>query len=374
MADPLIGTELPYDASDEYRPEPEPIPGPPAWQDGSFRIGIHTSIAGDIAGALDSAAKLGANALQIFSSSPRMWPRGGSRIAEADASRFRARRSELGLGPLVIHDNYLINLASPDRVMRTRSIQAFHDELVRAVSLGADFLVAHPGSGLGNDRQQAIAEIAEGMRHAAKGMKLGGLRILVENTSGMGSAVGARFEEIQAILDLTGDLPMGVCLDTAHTFEAGYDITTPEGLEATLAAVDRTVGLDRVYVLHINDSKTALGSRVDRHEHIGRGKIGLAAFGRILNHARLGPGLQGLPGRAFILETPIDRPGDDRRNVRVLWDLVGVSVRQAPKAENGFSMLNAKKKAKALTQRTQGAQRKTKTKSKMKIRRSKKSK
>jgi deoxyribonuclease IV len=374
MADPLIGTELPYDASDEYRPEPEPIPEPPAWQDGSFRIGIHTSIAGDIAGALDSAAKLGANALQIFSSSPRMWPRGGSRIAEADATRFRARRAELGLGPLVIHDNYLINLASPDRVMRTRSIQAFHDELVHAVSLGADFIVAHPGSGLGNDRQQAIAEIAEGMRHAAKGMKLGGLRILVENTSGMGSAVGARFEEIKAILDLTGDLPMGVCLDTAHTFEAGYDITTPEGLEATLAAVDRTVGLDRVYVLHINDSKTALGSRVDRHEHIGRGKIGLAAFGRILNHARLGPGLQGLPGRAFILETPIDRPGDDRRNVRALWDLVSISVRQAPKAQNGFSMLKAKKKAKALTQRTQRAQRKTKTKSKMKIRRSKKSK
>jgi deoxyribonuclease IV len=374
MADPLIGTELPYDASDEYRPEPEPIPEPPAWQDGSFRIGIHTSIAGDIAGALDSAAKLGANALQIFSSSPRMWPRGGSRIAEADATRFRARRTELGLGPLVIHDNYLINLASPDRVMRTRSIQAFHDELVRAVSLGADFIVAHPGSGLGNDRQQAIAEIAEGMRHAAKGMKLGGLRILVENTSGMGSAVGARFEEIKAILDQTGDLPMGVCLDTAHTFEAGYDITTPEGLEATLAAVDRTVGLDRVYVLHINDSKTALGSRVDRHEHIGRGKIGLAGFGRILNHARLGPGLQGLPGRAFILETPIDRPGDDRRNVRALWDLVGVSVRQAPKAENGFSMLKAKKKAKALTQRIQRAQRQTKTKSKMKIKRSKKSK
>ena len=374
MADPLIGTELPYDASDEYRPEPEPIPGPPAWQDGSFRIGIHTSIAGDIAGALDSAAKLGANALQIFSSSPRMWPRGGSRIAEADATRFRARRAELGLGPLVIHDNYLINLASPDRVMRTRSIQAFHDELVRAVALGADFLVAHPGSGLGTDKDQDIAEIAEGMRHAAKGMKLGELRILVENTSGMGSAVGARFEEIKAILDQTGDLPMGVCLDTAHTFEAGYDITTPEGLEATLAAVDRTVGLDRVYVLHINDSKTALGSRVDRHEHIGRGKIGLAGFGRILNHARLGPGLQGLPGRAFILETPIDRPGDDRRNVRALWDLVGVSVRQAPKAENGFSMLKSKKEAKALTQRTQRAQRKTKTKSKMKIRRSKKSK
>jgi deoxyribonuclease IV len=361
MADSLIGAEPPYDVSDEYRPEPEPIPQPPAWQDGSFRIGIHTSIAGDIAGALDSAAKLGANALQIFSSSPRMWPRGGSRIAESDAARFRTRRTELALGPLVIHDNYLINLASPDRVMRTRSIQAFHDELVRAVALGADFLVAHPGSGLGTDKDQAIAEIAQGMRHAARGMKLGGLRILVENTSGMGSAVGAQFEEIKAILDQTGDLPVGVCLDTAHTLEAGYDITTEEGLETTLAAVDRTVGLDRVYVLHVNDSKTPLGSRVDRHEHIGRGKIGLKAFGRILNHARLGPGLQGLPGRAFILETPIDRPGDDRRNVRALWDLVGVAVKQAPKVENGFSMVKAKKKDKALTQR---AQRKKKAKGK----------
>ena len=367
MADPLIGAEPAYDVDDEYRPEPEPIPQPPAWQDGGFRIGIHTSIAGDITGALDSAAKLGANALQIFSASPRMWPRGGSRIAEADAARFRARRAELALGPLVIHDNYLINLASPDRVMRTRSIQAFHDELIRAISLGADFLVAHPGSGLGTDKEQAIAEIAEGMRHAARGMKLGGLRILIENTSGMGSAVGARFEEIKAILDQTRDLPVGVCLDTAHMLEAGYDIATQEGLEATIAAVERTVGLDRVYVLHVNDSKTPLGSRVDRHEHIGRGKIGLGAFARILNHARLGPGLQGLPGRAFILETPIDRPGDDRRNVRALWDLVGVSVQQAPKAENGFSMLKAKKKAKALTQRTQ---RKTKTK----IRKSKKSK
>ena len=351
MADPLIGAEPVYDPSDEYRPEPEPIPEPPAWLDGSFRIGIHTSIAGDIAGALDTAAKLGANALQIFSASPRMWPRGGSRIADADASRFRARRGELGLGPLVIHDNYLINLASPDRGMRARSILAFHDELVRAVSLGADFLVAHPGSGLGADREQSIAEIAQGMRQAARGMKLGGLRILVENTSGMGSAVGARFEEIRSILDQTGDLPMGVCLDTAHMLEAGYDIATPEGLETTVTAVDRTVGLNRVYVLHVNDSKTPLGSRVDRHEHIGHGKIGLKAFGRILNHPQLGPGAQGLPGRAFILETPIDRSGDDRRNVRALWDLLGISRKQAPKAENGFSML--KDKRKVSTPRTQ---------------------
>src|SRR5271154_2074777 len=169
--------ELAYDVDDEYRPEPKPDPGPPAWQDGSFRIGIHTSIAGDIAGSLDIASKLGANALQIFSASPRMWPRGGTRIAEAGATRFRGRRAELGLGPLVIHDNYLINLASPDRVMRTRSIQAFHDELVRAVSLGADFLVAHPGACLGCEKSVAIAEIAQGIRQAARGMKFRALRI-----------------------------------------------------------------------------------------------------------------------------------------------------------------------------------------------------
>jgi len=350
MADSLIGAEPAYDVDDEYRPEPPPKPEPPAWLDGSFRIGIHTSIAGDIASSLDAAAKLGANALQIFSASPRMWPRAGTRIADADAARFRTRRESLGLGPLVIHDNYLINLASPDRVMRTRSIQAFHDELVRAVSLGADFLVAHPGCSMGTETSQAISEIADGMRQAARGLKLANLRILVENTSGMGSAVGAQFEEIRAILDRTSDLPMGVCVDTAHTFEAGYDITTEEGLEKTIGVVDRTVGLGRVYVLHVNDSKTPLASRVDRHEHIGRGKIGLKAFGRILRHPRLGPGLGGLAGRAFILETPIDRPGDDRRNVRALWELVGVSVKQAPRAENGFSMLKASKKKKALTQ------------------------
>jgi deoxyribonuclease IV len=362
MADPLNNAELDYDVSDEYRPEPEPVPQPPNWQDGSFRIGIHTSIAGDIACALDTASKLGANALQIFSASPRMWPRGGTRIADADAARFRARRAELGLGPLVIHDNYLINLASPERVMRARSIQAFHDELVRAVSLGADFLVAHPGAGLGSEKSQAIDEIADGMRQAARGMKLGRLRILVENTAGMGSSVGSRFEELKAILDQTSDLPMGACLDTAHTFEAGYDITSEHGLNQTIDAVESTVGLGRVYVLHVNDSKTALGSRCDRHEHIGRGKIGLAALGRMLNHPRLGPGSQGLLGRAFILETPIDLPGDDRRNIAALWSLVGVSPKLAPKAEKGFSMLRTKKKA--LTQRAQRTQRKITTRKK----------
>ena len=348
MAEAPHSVEPAYDIADEYHPEPPTPPQPPAWMDGSVRIGIHTSIAGELARALELARKLGCNALQIFSLSPRTWPRSrGHRIPEVEAARFRARRAELQLGPLVIHDNYLINLASPEPVLRVRSIQAFHDELVRAVALGADYLVAHPGAGRGRSPRQAIEEFTRGLRQAARGIRFNGLRILVENTSGMGTALGSRFEELAAILAAVPELPLGVCLDTAHTFQAGYDLRTEAGLERTLEALERTVGLERIFVVHVNDSKTPLGSRVDRHEHIGRGRIGLKAFRRILNHPLLSPsGAQGLAGRAFILETPIDRPGDDRRNVRMLWKLVGLTARQAPRAEDGFSMLRARKKAK----------------------------
>ena len=349
---------LVYDSSDEYRPEPVPEPLAPAWRDGSVRIGIHTSIAGGFAGSLESASKLGCNALQIFSASPRMWPRVGGRIAEIDAAEFRAKRAELGLGPLVIHANYLINLASSDPVMRVRSIQAYHDEIVRGLALGADYLVVHPGSCCGNTpghdktMAQAIRDVAQALRQAARGVRLCQkfgdlrdcrLRLLLENTSGMGMAIGSRFEELKAIMDAAPELPLGICLDTAHAFHAGYEIHTEAGLAQTIAALDRTVGLGRVAVLHVNDSKTPCASRVDRHEHIGRGKIGLEAFRRILNHPSLSASA-GRPGRAFLLETPIDAPGDDRRNVRRLWDLVGIAAKQAPRAQDGFTMLPRKQK------------------------------
>ena len=348
MDEPLQIIAPVYDSADEYRPEPEPEPAPLSWCDGGVRIGIHTSIAGDIAESLESAQKLGCNALQIFSASPRMWPRGGSRIGEADAARFRARRVELALGPLVIHANYLINLASPDRVMRTRSIQALHDELVRAIMLGADFLVVHPGAGLGKDTATAISEAAQALRQAARGIRFGagsfremhrgGLRVLIENTSGMGTAIGSRFEELRAILDGVPDLPIGVCIDTAHAHAAGYDICSEAGLRQTIAALDRIIGLERVALIHVNDSKTPFASKVDRHAHIGRGTIGLEAFRRILTHPRLSAGLaEGLPGRAFILEVPIDAAGDDRRNVRAVWELAGVPRKLAPAAKKGFS-------------------------------------
>jgi deoxyribonuclease IV len=335
---------LTFDAADEYRPEPPPAPEIPAWKNGSIRIGIHTSIAGDISGALEIAHGLGANALQIFSASPRMWMGGASRISEADATRFRERRKELGLGPVVIHDNYLINLASPDPVLRTRSVQAFHQEIVRAMALGADYLVAHPGSGRESERSTAISAIAQGLRQAARGLKMGELQILLENTAGQGSSVGSRFEELRDIIQACTDLPLGVCVDTAHIFAAGFDIRTAEGLEATLQTIDRTVGLARVAVVHVNDSKAAFASRVDRHEHIGHGKIGLEAFGRILNHPLLA-------GRAFILETPIDKPGDDRRNVAALWKLVGREVTASGNRDGMKPRRKQKKAASAKSRR-----------------------
>jgi deoxyribonuclease-4 len=339
MEEPQHSSTQAYVSSDEYRPEPVTKPLLPAWMDGSVRIGIHTSIAGDIVSSLEIAHGLGANALQIFSASPRMWSRGpsGSNVADAGAQRFRDRRVELGLGPLVVHGNYLINLASPDRVLRVRSIQAFHDELVRAAALGADFLVAHPGSGRGAHMSSAIAAIADGLKQAARGVNFNGLRILLENTAGQGTSVGSRFAELKSILDQCPELPLGVCVDTAHLFAVGHDLCRPAGLDGALAEIAQTVGLERVFVVHVNDSKSAMGSRLDRHEHIGKGKIGVEAFRRILNHPLLA-------GRAFILETPIDRPGDDRRNVRMLWRLVGITPKRTGNAADGFLVRRSKRK------------------------------
>src|SRR5712671_3383738 len=341
MAEETQILDTQFDPEDEYRPEPEPEPQAPSWMDGSPRIGIHTSIAGSYLNALESARKLGCNALQIFSASPRMWQGGSARIPDVDAQAFRVRREELRLGPLVIHANYLINLASEQRMLQTRSIQAFHDEIVRAMALGADFLVVHPGSRGESTMDQAISTIVESVKQASKRAPMGGLRILIENTAGMGTAVGARLEEVGEILAGLRNLPVGACLDTAHLFAAGYDIKSEGGLASTIGQIDGAIGLENVPVIHANDSKIPLGGRVDRHEHIGKGKIGAQAFARILQHPRFGASRpEGLTGRAFLAETPIDDPGDDRRNVAKLWELAGLQE-QAPEVEKGFSMLTA---------------------------------
>src|SRR5712675_2527884 len=348
--DPLDVRDDKFDAEDEYRPEPPAEPVPPPWIDGSLRIGIHASITGGYRNALESARKLGCNALQIFSASPRMWVGGPARIPEADAAAFRARRDELALGPLIIHANYLINLAGIQPMLRTRSIQAFHDELVRGIALGADFVVLHPGA-CGDCRPDQAARLAvESIKQAAKNLPPTSLRILLENTAGMGTALGARLEELGEMLNALRNLEVGACLDTAHLFAAGYDIKSEAGLASTLELIDRAIGLERVPGFHVNDSKIPLGGRVDRHEHIGKGKIGAEAFRRFLMHRRLSAlPPEGLAGRAFLAETPIDDPGDDRRNVAALWDFAGLKD-QAPEPEKGFSMLTAAAKKKVALQ------------------------
>jgi len=343
---------LAFDPEDEYRPEPEPEPVPAAWLDGGLRIGIHASVAGSYLNALESAWRLGCNALQIFSASPRMWTggpgAGAGRIAAVDAAAFRARRAELGLGPLVVHANYLINLAAPQPMLRTRSIQSFYEELVRALALGADFVVVHPGSRGEGRISDSVALVVESIKQATKRLPANEMRILVENTAGMGTAIGSRLEEVGEIIAGLSGIGAGACLDTAHLFAAGYDIRSEEGLATTIDMVERTVGLENVPVFHANDSKIPLGGRVDRHEHIGKGKIGAEAFRRILRESRLGAtAATGVPGRAFIAETPIAEPGDDRRNVEALWELAGLSD-VAPEGEKGYSMLTAAAKAKVV--------------------------
>jgi deoxyribonuclease IV len=282
------------------------------------RVGVHTSIAGGLENAAHHARKIGCDTFQMFSANPRGWK--GQDPTPEVCERLRAARAGYALSPLVIHDNYLINLASADPLILRMSIAAFRKELKRALALGADYLVTHPGSAIGWTPTEAIKTCIQSVRQAAKGLKLDGLRILIENTAGQGSSIGRTFEEVAEILAGTAvDLPMGACIDTAHCFEAGYPVHTPAGLDETVQRLESTLGLANVCVIHANDSKTAFSSHADRHEHIGRGQIGKEGFRRIVCHAKL----REIP---FICETPIDKPGDDKRNLRMMRKLAGEMV------------------------------------------------
>lgn len=282
-----------------------------------MRVGVHTSIAGGVENAAHHAKEIGCDAFQMFSANPRGW-RAVDPSAE-QCERFREARMDYKLAPVVVHDNYLINLASAEARIREGSIAAFRRELVRAVALGAEFLVTHPGSAKGSTPSAAIACCIESLGKAADGLRLDGLTILIENTAGQGSAIGRTFEEVAEIMAGAGkSLPMGACIDTAHCFAAGYAIHTEEGLKQTVKALDAVIGLKNVFVIHANDSKALFESHVDRHEHIGKGQIGAEAFGRIVRH----PKLKSIP---FICETPVDKPGDDLQNIQMMRKLAGLS-------------------------------------------------
>jgi deoxyribonuclease-4 len=279
------------------------------------RIGLHTSIAGALERSALKAAELGANTFQIFSSSPRQWK---ASVPSVPAIRLlNQAREKHDLYPLVIHDNYLINLASAHEKIRKLSIEAFRGELERAVAIGAEYLVAHPGNYKGHTIEQGIMHFLEGVAEAAHGLKLGNLMLLIENTVGAGAQLGGRFEELHVMGEFAPkltDVPIGFCLDTCHLLASGFDIASAAGLRDMLAEADRLLGLDNVRVIHANDSKGALGSHIDRHQNIGNGYIGLDGFRRILHHPRL-------RSKPFILETPMDDGWDkkDLDTLRTLW-------------------------------------------------------
>ena len=234
-----------------------------------------------------------------------------------EVRRMRETREQFDLAPLVIHDSYLINLAAADEALRRKSVAAFRGELERAVLIGAEYLVAHPGSYKNRTLEDGIRQVADSIAEAVDGMRVGGLALLLENTAGSGAAIGSRFEELAQIRRLAAKqcrLEIGYCLDTAHCLAAGYDVASVKGLRETVRAAGEVLGWDRVRVIHANDSKAPLGSRVDRHEQIGKGHIGEEGFRRILRHPKL-------RRKPFILETPVENDGDDRRNVEKLKQL-----------------------------------------------------
>jgi len=282
------------------------------------RIGIHTSTAGGVHNAAERAYRLGCSTLQIFSSSPRQWK--PYELARRHVEEMIRLRAKYDLKPLAIHANYLVNLAGGNPEFHAKSIAAFRGELERALTLQADYLVLHPGSFRGGSREEGLQRAALAIEQAADGLDLeaGKLRILVENTAGSEFSLGGNFEQVAELLYLLRNfVPCGACIDTCHTHVAGYDIASQRGYDDTVDQLDRTVGLKNVYVWHCNDAKAACGSKLDRHQHIGKGSIGLKPFRRLLNDKRLAHG-------AFLAETPIDEPLDDLMNVNALKSLVKV--------------------------------------------------
>jgi deoxyribonuclease IV len=280
------------------------------------RIGVHLGTAGGASNAVDRAHEIGANTLQIFSSSPRMWR--PQKIDPKQAERMRTQRAKLDVGPLVIHTSYLVNVCSQTEEFREKSVVAFRGEIERALMLGAEYLVLHPGSWKGLTRNEGLKLAAESIQKAVDGLPWQGtdFSVLIENTAGAECSLGGNFEQVAELVErLKAHAPVGVCLDTCHTHVSGYDFTTEEGYRETIMQADITFGVDAVRVWHCNDAKALRGSKLDRHEHIGQGNIGIEPFRWLLNDPRFAD-------CAFVAETPNDEDDDEERNVKVLKSLV----------------------------------------------------
>jgi deoxyribonuclease-4 len=277
------------------------------------RIGFHAPIKGGLHQALIVARDTGCDTVQIFSRNPRGWA--AKPLSSADIALFKKVRRVTKLSPVVIHCNYLVNLAAADELILQKSRVSFREEVVRAILLGVDYLVVHPGSARGSCEADGIRTCALSIKIACRRLPLGKLRILLENTAGQGECIGHRFEHMREIMDRCPELPLGVCFDTAHAFTAGYDIREQDGLEALISRIKNTVGTKNIRAIHFNDSRAAYNSRVDRHWHIGEGHIGSDALRRVAQHPKLAHA-------AFILETPYDDPRADLKNLELLRSFV----------------------------------------------------
>jgi len=282
------------------------------------RIGVHVGTSGGCWTAVQRAADAGANTFQFFSASPRQWK--APTVKPEEAAKMQEQRAALDVGPVAIHASYLINLCSQTESVRENSVGGFRGEVERALAWGAEYLVLHPGSWKGLTRDEGLRLAAQGIERAIDGLAWQGkdFRILIENTAGAEFSLGGSFEQVAELVErLSATAPVGVCLDSCHTHVAGYDIVTRDGYEDTVAQIQATMGLAAVRVWHLNDAKAARGSKLDRHENIGLGTIGTEPFRRLLNDPRFAH-------CAFIAETPVDEPGDDERNVRILKSLAGL--------------------------------------------------
>lgn len=238
-------------------------------------------------------------------------------VKAEDAAKMRELRAKHDVGPVSVHASYLINMCSQTESVRENSILAFRGEVERALALGAEYLVLHPGSWKGLTREEGLRLAAQSIERALDGVpwKDADFKVLIENTAGAEFSLGGKLEQVAELVELLqACAPVGVCLDTCHTHVAGYDLVTEAGCAETMALVESTIGFDAVKVWHCNDAKAARGSKLDRHEHIGEGTMGAEAFRRLLHDSRFAHA-------AFIAETPVDAPGDEARNVGVLRTL-----------------------------------------------------
>jgi deoxyribonuclease-4 len=285
---------------------------------GGRRVGPHLPLAMGLLRLADRAAQIGATALQIFSDNPTAWRRREAPPPELPA--FRERLARLDIGPLAIHAAYLVNLAGPDDALFEKSVEVMRHELVHAPAFGARFVNVHAGSHRGSGREVGVARLADGLVRAADEAPDGpdAPLLVVENSSGGGDAIGVTIEDLAAIAEAAAarrlDGRLAFCLDTAHLWGAGYDISTAEEVDRLLAEFDRLIGLRRLAMIHLNDTHSGLGSRHDRHAHLGEGHIGPAAMAHLLRR----PDLAGV---AFYLETPRMEHGYDAVNMARVYDL-----------------------------------------------------